>query len=101
MEEDIFQALEKHLGVSFLVAEDSGRLPAGLAAQPLTPGLLRPIAEAWRVKFRKAIVEADYSLLQQLLHELRPLHPEAAAALGSLVGGYEYERVLVALDATE
>ncbi len=101
VEEDIYQALEKHLGVSFLMAEESGGLPLGIAAPALTPSLLRPIAQAWRADFRKAIVEADYTLLQQLLHELRPLHPEAAAALGSLVGGYEYERVLVALDATE
>jgi CheY-like chemotaxis protein len=98
IEEEIYEKLEHHLGVTFLTA-DAGDARGGAApeAPPLTPGLLAEIAEDWRAGFRKATVEADYSRLQRLLDELRPLHPGAAAALEPLVHAFEYEKILAAL----
>ncbi|MGA2547536.1 MAG: ATP-binding protein [Rectinemataceae bacterium] len=100
VEEDIYTALEKHLGVTFLVEEDGGRPVGEVAPLALMRELLIPVAETWRSGFRTATVEADYARLQQLLFELRPLHPEAAAALGPLVSGFEYEKILAALDGS-
>jgi signal transduction histidine kinase/CheY-like chemotaxis protein len=99
VEEEIYEKLEKHLGVTFLQETDSrdGAAPDA-AAPPLTPALLAPIAQEWREAFRKATVEADYTRLQQLLDELRPQYPEVRTALGSLVSAFEYEKILAALE---
>jgi len=94
VEEDIYEVLERRLGVSFLTEEEG----KDVIAPALRPGLLVSLAGPWRATFRKATVEADYALLQQLLHELQPSHPEAEAALAHLVRGFEYEKILAALD---
>jgi CheY-like chemotaxis protein len=101
VEEDIYVALEKHLGVAFLIEESDGGPAGEVASLSSTRELLASVAEAWRADFRQAAMEADYGRLQRLLTELRPHNPEASEALGSLVIGFEYEKILAALDGAQ
>jgi signal transduction histidine kinase/CheY-like chemotaxis protein len=99
VEEDIYEKLETHLGVKFLTEQKSNVTDGGSAEAPeLSSELLSPIPMEWRSAFRKATVEADYTRLQQLMDELRPLHPASVEALAPLVKGFEYEKILAALD---
>jgi CheY-like chemotaxis protein len=98
VEEEVYEMLEKHLGVIFTLEEESMEPSGDKATVALTPELLRDIPEAWRASFLKATVQADYAALRQLLDELRPLHAEATAALGTLVDRFEYQKIIAALE---
>jgi signal transduction histidine kinase/FixJ family two-component response regulator len=98
VEEEIFEKLEKHLGLKFLTEEEeaaSGKRPP--LAEPLTAELLAPLSEEWRAGFRKATVEADYTRLQRMIEEIRGEHPAAADTLAALVNGFEYEKILAVI----
>jgi signal transduction histidine kinase/DNA-binding NarL/FixJ family response regulator len=101
VEEEIFEKLEKHLGLRFVTEEQHGGKPdaAPEPAAPLTAELLSPLPAQWRAEFHKATVEADYARLARMVEEIRPDHPDAAAALAALLRGFEYEKILAALDS--
>ena len=63
----------------------------------ITAELLSPLPTALREEFRKATVEADYSKLQPMIDEIRPAQPAITEALSTLVGSFEYEKILAAL----
>ena len=98
VEEEIYEKLEKHLGVRFL-AEDAAPREAGGASPALSPELLATLAPQWRSAFRKATVEADFSRMQAMLEETRATCGAAVEALTPLVNGFEYERILAVLDS--
>jgi CheY-like chemotaxis protein len=98
VEEEIYEKLEKHLGVRFLTEDDEAATRRATAPQLLTAALLAPVSPLWREEFRKATVEADYGKLQRMVEELRPAQPELAEALGALIGAFAYEKILAALD---
>ena len=99
VEEEIFEKLEKHLGLRFLTEEQHAEEPAAARepAVPLTSEILSPMPAQWRAEFRKATVEADYARLERMVENIRPTHPGAAEALAALLRGFEYEKILAAL----
>jgi DNA-binding response OmpR family regulator len=99
VEEEIFEKLEKHLGLRFLTEEQHAEEPAAARepAVPLTAEMLSPLPAQWRAEFRKATVEADYARLERMVENIRPTHPGAAEALAALLRGFEYEKILAAL----
>ncbi len=98
VEEDIYERLEKHLGVRFLTEEEGA--PAA-AADPATPQMFASLPAPWRQEFRKATVEADYARLHDLIGELRSSDSRAADALVALVNGFEYARILALVAAPD
>jgi len=99
VEEEIFEKLEKHLGVRFLTEEGAGGTGGPAAREtPLTPEAVAALPSDWREGFRKATVEADFARLQAMIEAIRPSHSEAARALASLVEGFQYEKILAALE---
>ena len=100
VEEEIYEKLEKHLGVRFITEEEEEAKKSASPSPEVTVELLSPLPAPWREEFRKATVEADYSKLQRMITEIQAINPAAAAALSALVGGFEYEKILVALEGS-
>ena len=100
VEEEIYEKLEQHLGVRFL-ADDADRPRPADAAPSLTPALLAGLPQRWRAELQKATVEADYARMQALVEERRPTDRTVMEALSVLVNGFEYERILAALEAAD
>jgi signal transduction histidine kinase/DNA-binding response OmpR family regulator len=100
VEEDIYEKLEKHLGARFRteMAPSASVAPGG-PAPSLAPAALAALPAAWRESFRRATVEADITRMEDLLKEIRTRQPGVVQALAPLVGAFEYERILAALDA--
>ena len=97
LEEEIFRALEKHLGVRFVIEEERAPASSAVSAPPLTAELLAPLGERWRRDFRRATVEADYGRLQSMIEEIPPSRRSVAESLGALVESFEYQKILEAL----
>ena len=93
VEEDIFEKLEKHLGVRF-ITEEEGEEADSPDAVAVEPEAFSALPGPWREQFRKATVEADYARLLDLIVQLHETHAPAARALKALVTGYEYARIL-------
>jgi hypothetical protein len=98
VEEEIYERLEKHLGVRFLTEEEGA---PSASPDPATPQMFASLPAAWRQEFRKATVEADYARLHALIGEVRSSDSRAADALVALVNGFEYARILALVAAPE
>jgi len=55
----------------------------------------------WAAAFREALVEGDVAEIEALVASIRDAHPEAAAALGRAVRGFDYDLILASMDAEE
>jgi signal transduction histidine kinase/CheY-like chemotaxis protein len=100
IEEEIYEKLEKHLGLRLLTEEAGEAAGGGAAADaPLVAEEIRALPADWRDAFRKGTSDADYARLLQMLEEIRPRHPGAARALAALVESFQYEKILSALSA--
>jgi response regulator RpfG family c-di-GMP phosphodiesterase len=98
VEDEIFEKLEKHLGVKFLTEEPAGKDAAAAEARPLSAEDIAGLPAEWLDGLRKATVEADYSQLRRLIEEIRAARPETARSLSVLVDGFQYDKILSVLD---
>jgi len=93
VEEEIYEKLEKHLGVSFIV-EQSSSDTAEVPTVALGPREMDLLAVSWRDGFRQATSDADYARLLHMIDEIRPAQPEIARSLAALVEAFQYEKIL-------
>jgi signal transduction histidine kinase/CheY-like chemotaxis protein len=100
VQEEIYEKLEKHLGVRFMTEKEEEAKKNANPSTEVTVELLSPLPAPWRDEFRKATVEADYSKLQRMIAEIQATNPTAAEALSALISGFEYERILSALEGS-
>jgi len=97
IEDEIYEKLEKHLGLRLLVAEDAAPAGGQAAAATLAAEDLAVLPVEWRDAFRKATADADYARLLSLVAEISAQHPGVARALTQLVESFQYEKILAAL----
>jgi CheY-like chemotaxis protein len=99
VEEDLFDKLERHLGVKFLTEVNPSE--AGAApGPPVSAAALAALPASWRESLRKATVEADYAQMQRLIDEIRRDHPDVSASLSASLSNFEYEKIIAAIDST-
>jgi signal transduction histidine kinase/CheY-like chemotaxis protein len=100
IEDEIFEKLEKHLGLRLLTEEAAeaggGR---GAAESPLTAEEIAGLPADWRDAFRKATADADYARLLTMVEEISTQHPAVARALGPLVESFQYDKILAVISA--
>ncbi len=99
-EAEIFDKLEKHLGVRFVYEEV---VPAGgvedTPAFPdagLRPDSLAELPVAWVTALSQAAEQADGDVILGLVEQIRGQHPPVADALANLVRNYRFD-IIVAL----
>ncbi len=96
VEEEILTKLEQHLGVTFDFVNEQAVSPQD-QARALDADAVAALPVQWRDDFRKATVDADYTVLLQMIEQIRSAHPETARALAALVQEYRYEAIMEAL----
>lgn len=100
---EIYDALREHVGVHFVFAptlppsEPERDIAWAKRRVPMT-ATLDSLAPAWRERLRKATVDADLSLIEQLIAEIGETAPELAATLRSLAQSYDHDAILALLD---
>lgn len=99
--EEIFGALERHLGVEFVYEDDANTLPAMDRGEPLPP-----LSEAVPIlpgdlldRLRHAVAAAEFARIHALLDEVAVHNCEIAAALRQRVDAFDYDAIARALES--
>lgn len=111
-EEELFDALRKHLGVRFVYKEDwgagsaSGEEPDGAARRPAVDQseLVRELAARpaeWRLRAQQAAILGDVGLLLLLVDEIKEAHPALAEVLAEAARDFEHDQIITLIQQAE
>ncbi|MEM9538432.1 MAG: ATP-binding protein [Cyanobacteria bacterium P01_E01_bin.42] len=92
-ENDIFQALAKHLQIEF-VYEEPHRSEESLSPNQISPEALAVLPKTWLRKFQTAIVEGRVKEMEYLIREIPSQNKKLAPILLDLIARYEFEYLL-------
>jgi len=102
-ETEIFDILEKHLGVQF-VCHPSVRPAADVETTgdtaALTPADLSVLSAEWLNEFFRALRKGHSAQLLGLIDQIRPDHADLARALGELVRIHQFDRLIAVTEGT-
>jgi len=92
-ESEIFQMLEKHLGVGFIYEDDTAAIDPDqtLSESDLTPALLADLPADWVAALNVATLQADIDATLALLDQIRAAHAPLANALTHLVHNFRFD----------
>ncbi|MDI9636233.1 CHASE2 domain-containing protein [Geitlerinema splendidum] len=101
-EYEIFDALQKHLGASFIYEEsDNLDRDDSPEIESLTAADFADISSTWIKNFSQALIEGDLEQLVELAEALNATHEGLANALLPLINQYEFEELLTLIQAVE
>jgi signal transduction histidine kinase/ActR/RegA family two-component response regulator len=95
-EQEIFDALTKHLGVRFVYAEDAQPVgvPTESAAGVLTAAALGALPADWVTSLHGAASQLDADLILAMLDQVRDQHAPLCDALEGLVHDFRFDTIL-------
>lgn len=97
-EDEIFDALTKHLGVRFIYQEDDAQPPPALALdgkdELLTPEALTDLPATWVKQLHQAAIQADGDLAMELVKQIRTQDSSLADALAGLVHNFRFDTLM-------
>ncbi|MEG4024123.1 response regulator [Microcoleus sp. S13C4] len=97
---DIFDTLNKHLGVKYLYSNSRDFISIGernnLSATHLNAGLacLPKLPAEWIDNMKQVIRSADFDLIVRTIEEIRDAHPEFAEILQGHLDNFDYQKIL-------
>ena len=94
-EADIFDALHKHLGVSFVYDEPTVS-PTSIQNETnaITPDAIAALPTALVANLHQAIIDGDKDLMLSLIDQIRSSNKPLANALAALVNNFRYKQLL-------
>jgi CheY-like chemotaxis protein len=94
-EADIFDALRKHLGVSF-VYDETPALPTStqIDTDAITPDAIAALPTELVANLHQAIIDGDKDLILTLIDQIRYSNKPLANALAALVNNFRYKQLL-------
>lgn len=92
-DEDIIDALEKHLGAAFLY-EDANLEKAVRKAPAATAATLATLPLEWRHSLHQAAARADEETIRELVQQIEAQHGELARELASMVRDFEFDHII-------
>jgi signal transduction histidine kinase/DNA-binding NarL/FixJ family response regulator len=94
-EQDIFDALHKHLGVSF-VYDESAASPTSIQNETnaITPDAIATLPTELVANLYQAIIDGDKDLMLSLIDQIRSSNKPLANALAALVNNFRYKQLL-------
>ena len=96
-EEDIFEAMHKHIGVEFIYEEVQEK-EIKLTGEILTRENLAILPEEWQRELEDAIVNSDRKTMNSILEKISLKYEELAEALKKCLYNFEYEKILALLN---
>jgi CheY-like chemotaxis protein len=101
-EAEIFEAMERSLGLHYLYATVASCEAAPPSQQPATlaPEALAALPAEVLAGLERAVVETDPSLIAQSIAQVQSYNPELAEALAALANEFEYGRILTTIQTT-
>lgn len=101
-EETIFEAIHKHLGVSFIY-EESLSMADSIFVEPiaLNPGDLATLPQDLLASLSQAVLEGDLEAIGQSIEQIRLQDEALGDALLNLANQYQFEQLLALVDSGE
>jgi CheY-like chemotaxis protein len=93
-EADIFDALRKHLGVSFVYDEPVSPTPTQNDANAITPDAIAALPTDLVANLHQATINGDKDLMLTLIDQIRCSNQPLANALAALVNNFRYKQLL-------
>jgi hypothetical protein len=90
----IFDALAKHLGVSYIFTETRSPILDNSAESAFTSQNLTCMSEEWITQLHEAALEANTNLILQLVGEIPETENRLAQALAKLARQFEFEQLV-------
>jgi CheY-like chemotaxis protein len=94
-ESDLFEVLEKHLGVRFVYEA----IDRSLDIAPDAALSLAAMQPAWLSDLRQATLACDVAWIETLIQQIQDQDPDLAAALRALAHDFEYDQITALIDA--
>jgi PAS domain S-box-containing protein len=97
---DIFDTLNKHLGVKYLYSNLTDSISTGdrhnVSDSPSNAALvyLPKLPAQWIDNMRQVIRSADFDLIAMTIEEIRDAHPEFAEILQGHLDNFDYQKIL-------
>ncbi|MEG4394744.1 response regulator [Microcoleus sp. BROC3] len=97
---DIFDTLNKHLGVKYLYSDSTDFISTGdrnyLSSSPSNAALayLPTLPAEWIDNMKQVIRSADFDLIVRTIDEIRDAHPEFAEILQGHLDNFDYQKIL-------
>lgn len=104
---DIFDTLNKHLGVKYVYSNSTDFISTGdrnnLSASPSNAGLayLPTLPAEWINNIKQVIRSADFDLISRTIEEIRDAHPEFAEILQGHLDNFDYQKIFNVIAETE
>jgi PAS domain S-box-containing protein len=96
-ETEVFEQLEKHLGVQFVYQPSVGSAGDGSTLRDkfaLTPADLATLPADWLKEFFQALKRGRSAPLFNMIDRIRPEHAVLAQSLAELVHGYRFDKLI-------
>ena len=96
-EAEIFEVMEKHLGVRYVYEEGEEKKEKGereSLKDALTPEALAQLPDDLIAKLKQATINLDVDLIQAITGRIRELNEPVADGLAELAGDYQYDKIL-------
>ncbi|MBD1826128.1 response regulator [Microcoleus vaginatus GB1-A2] len=96
---DIFDSLNKHLGVKYVYSNSTDFISTGdrnnVSASPSNAGLayLPKFPAEWINNIKQVIRSADFDLISRTIEEIRDDHPEFAEILQGHLDNFDYQKI--------
>lgn len=91
---EIYQSLEKNLGVKFIY---EGGIEVAEAPHELTPDMLTLLPEALREELKAALESLENERIAQVIQQVAAYDPQLQKTLSQLAGNFDYPSILKAL----
>ncbi len=99
-EEEIFQAMNKHIGVKYVYEELIPENTATKTKEVLTPEVMAEIPTEILAQLEEAVMFSDEDLIATLIKQIATHNDSLALALKTSLHNFEYEKVLSLISAT-
>ena len=104
---DIFDTLNKHLGVKYLYSNSTDFISTGDrnnlsdSASNAALAYLPKLPAEWIDNMKQVIRSADFDLIARTIEEIRDAHPEFAEILQGHLDNFDYQKILNLIAETE
>ncbi|MBN1992221.1 MAG: response regulator, partial [Anaerolineae bacterium] len=98
-EADIFETLERHLGLTFIYAEPPVEATPRSKAELVAA--LKTLPPDWLAALEKAIIVVDMERIDHLLAQIRGSRPALAHRLTKLADNFEFNRISALIEAAK
>jgi CheY-like chemotaxis protein len=101
---EIFEMINKHLGVHYIYAEDDGCLASGNSGDEVPDARLitfiKDLPEGVIVRLKEAMELSDAAMIDEVIEEIRTDNVQLAEALSALAENFAYDEILALADGS-